>query len=180
VAAISYTSATQMATVRPGVLPQRTPRPVDSGIAYETIPMQARGRVRVVARERNDDLDVLAEAHTVIGVGTGLHPEEYPQLEPLRMLLGAEFGATRKVTDNGWLPRSRQVGITGRSIAPRLYISLGASGKFNHTVGVRATGTVLAINPDPDAPIWSATDVGILGDWREVVPLLVEALRATR
>jgi electron transfer flavoprotein alpha subunit len=180
IAAIGYTSTTQMATVRPGVLPLRTPRPVDRGIDYESIPLQPRGRVRVLARARDDDLDVLAEAHTVIGVGTGVRPEEYPQLEPLRTLLGAELGATRKVTDNGWLPRSRQIGITGRSLAPRLYISLGASGKFNHTVGVRAAGTVLAINPDPSAPIWHATDVGILGDWHEVVPLLVEAVHVTR
>ncbi len=180
VAAIGYTSATQMATVRPGVLPLRTPRPVDRGIEYETIPLAARGRVRILARTREDDLDVLAEAHTVIGVGTGVRPEEYPELEPLRTLLGAELAATRKVTDNGWLPRSRQVGITGRSIAPRLYVSLGASGKFNHTVGVRAAGTVFAINPDPDAPIWKAADVGILGDWHDVVPQLVAALRTTR
>ena len=180
VAAIGYTSATQMATVRPGVLPLLTPRPVNGGINYETIPLVASGRLRVLDRARDDDLDVLAEAHTVIGVGTGVRPQEYPQLEALRTLLGAELGATRKVTDKGWLPRSRQVGITGRSIAPRLYLSVGASGKFNHTIGVRAAGTVLAINPDLTAPIWNAADVGILGDWHEVVPLLVEQLRDAR
>jgi electron transfer flavoprotein alpha subunit len=104
-------------------------------------------------------------------------PEEYPTLEPLRMLLHAELGATRKVTDKGWLPHARQIGITGRAIAPRLYVSIGASGKFNHSIGVRAADTVLAINPDPAAPIFDAADVGIVGDWREVLPLLVEALR---
>ena len=93
-------------------------------------------------------------------------------------LLDAELGATRKVTDKGWLPRSRQIGITGRSIAPRLFVSIGASGKFNHTVGLRAAGTVLAINADPDAPIFACADAGIVGDWREVLPLLVEQLRA--
>ena len=74
----------------------------------------------------------------MIGVGRGVPPDEYDALEPLRALLGAELGATRKVTDEGWLPRARQVGITGRSIAPRLFVSIGASGKFNHTVGLRA------------------------------------------
>ena len=81
---------------------------------------------------------MLAEAHTVIGVGMGVPPDAYDDLEPLRTLLGAELGATRKVTDKGWLPRSRQIGITGRSIAPRLFVSIGASGKFNHAVGLRA------------------------------------------
>jgi electron transfer flavoprotein alpha subunit len=139
-----------------------------------------RGRVRVLARTRNDDLDVLAEAHTVIGVGTGVPPDAYDDLEPLRTLLQAELGATRKVTDKGWLPRSRQIGITGRSIAPCLFVSVGASGKFNHAVGIRAAGTVLAINPDANAPIFASADAGIVGDWRDVLPLLVEQLRAAR
>jgi electron transfer flavoprotein alpha subunit len=104
-------------------------------------------------------------------------PEEYEQLTPLAALLGAELGATRKVTDRGWAPRSRQVGITGRSIAPRLYVALGLSGKFNHVVGVRAAGTILAVNSDPDAPVFAHCDIGIVGDWHEVVPLLQDALR---
>jgi electron transfer flavoprotein alpha subunit len=82
------------------------------------------------------------------------------------------------VTDAGWLPRARQIGITGRSIAPRLFVSIGASGKFNHMVGVRAAGTVLAINPDPDALVFGVADVGIVADWHDAVPLLVAALHA--
>jgi len=136
--------------------------------------------VRVLARARDDDLDALAEAEAVIGIGRGVPPDEYDALEPLRELLGAEFGATRKVTDEGWLPRARQVGITGRSIAPRLYVSIGASGKFNHTVGLRAARTVLAINNDASAPIFDAADAGIVGDWREALPLLVEELPRVR
>ncbi len=177
VAAIGYRCNRQMATVRAGVLPTLLPRPAPDDFTYETIPMRARGRVRVLARTREDDLDLLAEARTVIGVGTGVPPEEYDALEPLRTMLHARLGATRKVTDRGWLPRSRQIGITGRAIAPRLYVSIGASGKFNHVVGVRAAGTVLAINPDASAPIFDAADVGIVGDWRATVPLLEEALR---
>ncbi len=131
----------------------------------------------MLARTRDDDLDVLAEAEAVIGVGMGVAPDEYPALEPLRTLLRAELGATRKVTDKGWLPRARQIGITGRAIAPRLYVSIGASGKFNHSIGLRGATTVLAINPDQSAPIFDAADVGIVGDWREVLPRLVDALR---
>jgi electron transfer flavoprotein alpha subunit len=114
----------------------------------------------------------------VVGVGVGIDPADYPLLDPLLAALGAELGATRKVTDRGWLPRARQVGITGRSVAPRLFVSIGASGKFNHAIGVRAARTVLCINSDPGALIFGASDVGIVGDYREVVPLLVTELEA--
>ena len=116
----------------------------------------------------------------MIGVGQGVDPADYPQLDPLTAALGAELAATRKVTDQGWLPRARQIGITGRTIAPRLFVSIGASGKFNHVVGVRTAGTILAINRDPDALIVDAADVTIVGDYRDVVPQLAAALRARR
>ena len=148
VAAIGATSPIQMATVRAGMMTARQPRAVVTLPAVQTIAMESRGRIRVLARTRDDDLDTLAEAAVVMGVGRGVAPGEYDALEPLRTLLAAELGATRKVTDEGWLPRARQVGITGRSIAPRLFVSIGASGKFNHTVGLRAARTVLAINSD--------------------------------
>ena len=136
VAAISATSPVQMATVRAGVISAAAPRTVAAEPAVRRIATSsARSRVRVLARTRDDDIDALAEADVVIGVGRGVGPDEYDALEPMRMLLGAELGATRKVTDAGWLPRSRQIGITGRSIAPRLFVSIGTSGKFNHTVG---------------------------------------------
>jgi electron transfer flavoprotein alpha subunit len=178
VAAIEASSPIQMATVRPGMLPAPSSR-AGGEPAVTEIALVPRGRVRVLARTRDDDLDVLADARAVIGVGRGVPPDEYDALVPLRSLLGAELGATRKVTDEGWLPRSRQVGITGRSIAPRLFVSIGASGKFNHTVGLRAAGTVLAINQDATAPIFQAADVGIVGDWRAVLPLLVAELTAS-
>jgi electron transfer flavoprotein alpha subunit len=177
VADITCRSATQMVTVRPGVLPApeaATPRPVPP--STERV-VGTRGRVRVLAERHDDDVETLARAQVVIGVGAGVEPEEYGQLSPLAALLGAELAATRKVTDRGWAPRARQVGLTGRSIAPRLYIGLGLSGKFNHAVGVRAAGTILAVNTDPGAPVFAHCDVGIVGDWREVVPLLHGALR---
>jgi electron transfer flavoprotein alpha subunit len=177
VAAITCTSALQIATVRAGVLPTLVPREIATGEdGHRTMRMRGRNRVRVLARTRDDDIDVLAEARAVIAVGKGVPPDEYAALEPLRAALGAELGATRKVTDEGWLPRSRQIGITGRSIAPRLLVSVGASGKFNHTIGMRAAHTVLAINTDPNAPIFEHADYGIVGDWREVVPRLAAAL----
>lgn len=177
VAAIHTDSSTQMATVRAGMLAELQPRVHRATVS--DLAVSARNRLHLLARTRDDDLDVLAEANVVVGVGIGVTPEEYPLLDALRDALGAELAATRKVTDRGWLPRARQVGITGRSIAPRLYVVVGASGKFNHMIGVRAARTVLAVNSDPAALVFAAADVGIVGDWREVVPLLVHEISAT-
>jgi electron transfer flavoprotein alpha subunit len=176
VAAIHADSVTQMATVRAGMLAELHPR--EHRASVDELAITPRGRVQILARTRDDDLDLLAEATAVIGIGQGIAPEDYPLLEPLRLLLGAELAATRKVTDRGWLPRARQVGITGRSIAPRLYVVLGASGKYNHMVGVRAARTVVAVNTNPDALVFDVADVGIVGDWREVVPLLVREIQS--
>jgi electron transfer flavoprotein alpha subunit len=175
VAAIETRSSVQLATVRVGVLPAPAPRAV-CDVESQTVTANPRGRVKVLARTRDDDLDTLAEAGAVVGIGRGIDPSEYDELQPLLEVLGAELGATRKVTDNGWLPRSRQIGITGRTIAPRLFVSIGASGKFNHMVGVRAAGTVLAINPDPDALVFGVSDIGVVAEWKDAVPLLVKAL----
>ena len=141
--------------------------------------MPALDQVRLLEERRNDDVETLARADVVIGVGAGVAPDEYEQLAPLAAVLGAELAATRKVTDKGWAPRARQVGITGRSIAPRLYVAIGLSGKFNHMVGVRSAGTILAVNRDRGAPVFDHCDVGIVADWHEVVPLLQQALLQT-
>ncbi len=177
VAAIHCSSTPQMATVRAGVLRQGTPRP-DRTFVTETVSCRSNSTVRIVARSRDDNLDTLADAHTIIAVGQGVAPTRYAELEPLRSLLSAEFGATRKVTDNGWLPRSRQIGITGRSVSPQLLISIGANGKFNHSVGFRNAHTVVAINPNREAPIFEVSDVGIVADWETAVPRFVAALVA--
>ena len=95
-----------------------------------------------------------------------------------RAFLDAPLAASRKVTDAGWLPRSVQVGITGATVAPQLYLAIGTSGRFNHAVGFRNADTVVAVDRDPAAPIFDVADLGIVGDWREVVPRLVEAIAA--
>jgi electron transfer flavoprotein alpha subunit len=175
VAVITADSPVQMATVRPGLLPLPTPRdPVD--VLVERVAVHPRGRVTVSRRSRDDDTELMANAEAVVGVGQGVPPERYGDLRPLLDLLGAELGATRRVTDEGWLPRARQIGITGHSIAPRLYVALGLGGKFNHTVGVRASGTIVGVNPDRDAPLFDWVDVGLVASWEDVVPELVRRL----
>jgi electron transfer flavoprotein alpha subunit len=175
VADITCTSPVQLVTVRPGVLPVPSPR-LARTVRHDRRTTKPIGRVRVRSRRRDDDVEVLARAEVVIGVGAGVHPDEYAGLSALAAIFGAELAASRKVTDKGWAPRARQVGITGRSIAPRLYVAIGVSGKFNHMVGVRAAGTVLAINADADAPVFGHADIGIVGDWHDVVPVLQATL----
>ncbi len=174
VASVTATSPVQMATVRPGVLPLRTARRHTAIV--NQLPIIGPRRVRVLEEIRDDDSDALLNAPTVVGVGSGLAPEDYASLGPLLEVLGAEMAGTRRVTDRGWLPRSRQLGLTGISIRPRLYVALGLSGKFNHMIGVRGAGCVLAVNSDPDAPVFESADIGVVGDWREVVPQLVSEL----
>jgi electron transfer flavoprotein alpha subunit len=174
-AAITATSPVQMATVRAGVLPRPQPR---AHIAEVTSIIAApRNRVAIRLRRQDDSLERLSDTDAVIGVGLGLAREDLPHLEVLRELLGAEIGCTRKLTDRGWMPHSSQIGITGRSISPRLYVAIGTSGKFNHMVGVRSAGTVLAINPDRHAPVWNHADAGIVSDWQDCIDLLAEELR---
>jgi electron transfer flavoprotein alpha subunit len=178
VAAITALSPLQLATVRPGILSLRTPRPVETQIGCHRVDVSPRGRVEVTGEGRDDEVEALLAADTVVSVGNGVAPDDYPKLEPLLRSLGAELAATRKVTDKGWLPRARQVGLTGQSVDPALFVAIGASGKFNHMVGAQGAGIIVAINPDPTAPIFDWVDVGMVADWKEVVPLLASALVA--
>ncbi|MGH7750862.1 MAG: electron transfer flavoprotein subunit alpha/FixB family protein, partial [Candidatus Dormibacteria bacterium] len=180
VAAITASSPIQLATVRPGSLPLLTPRRGVRARIETELTAGGRGRVCITGRHRDDDPDALARAEAVVAVGAGVPPDCYPELTPLLDALGAELAATRKVTDQGWLPRSRQVGITGHSVSPRLYVALAVGGKFNHVVGTRGAGTVLAVNDNPQAPIFDAADIGITASWREVVPLLTTAVAGRR
>ncbi len=179
IADIACSSAVQMATVRAGVLGLPEPRRAP-GVPVTEITVTPRGRVRVLGRRRDDDGDLLARAEVVIGVGVGVDAADYERLRAEARKIGAELCATRKVTDAGAMPRARQVGITGHSISPRLYIAIGLSGKFNHTAGVRSSGSIVAVNPDPEAPIFDWCDVGFVADWRDVfdelIPRLEEAL----
>jgi electron transfer flavoprotein alpha subunit len=175
VAEITCSSPIQMATVRPGVLPLPEPRG-PRRIEVEHLHGDVRGRVRVLERWRDDDADLLANADVVVGVGVGVDPDDLPLVRQCAEDLGAELCATRKVTDAGWMPRARQVGITGHSIAPRLYIAIGISGRFNHTIGVRQAGTIVGVNTDPDCEFWEGCDIGLVADWREALPALVERL----
>ena len=175
VAEIFCSSPLQMATLRAGVLPLLTPRESEPA-KISAQPCTPRNRIKLLSRQRDDNSDELANAEVVIGVGQGVDPDDYPLLQEFSNQLGATLCATRKVTDKSWMPRARQVGITGHTISPRLYIAIGLAGNFNHTVGVRTAGTIVAINTDPEAMIFQTCDIGLVGDWRELLPPLVKEL----
>ena len=172
-------SLVQMATIRPGVLALRPPRVGAPDPEAELLAAPRPSRIRTVSMVRdNADSGELRRARTVVAVGVGVDPDGYPVIDELRAALGdAALGATRRVTDQGWVPRSRQIGVTGHAVAPRLLVAVGSSGRFNHTVGIRNAATVLAINSDPGAEIFDQVDVGLAGEWQTVVPELTAELR---
>jgi electron transfer flavoprotein alpha subunit len=101
-------------------------------------------------------------------------------IEELARELKAEIGASRPVIDNGWLPRDRQIGSSGQTVAPRLYLALGISGAIQHLVGMKGSSCIVAVNKDAGAPIFKIAHYGVVGDLHEVVPALIEALRQGR
>jgi len=123
----------------------------------------------------------LASAQRIVSVGRGIQGEENIQLvKELAAVLDAELAASRPICDNGWLPMERQVGSSGQTVAPRLYLAVGISGAIQHLVGMKGSHCIVAINKDPEAPIFEVADYGIIGDLFEVVPALIEAAKAGR
>ena len=119
----------------------------------------------------------LTQAGRIVAVGRGIKAEEHIALvQDLAEKLGAEVAASRPICDSGWLPMDRQVGSSGQTVAPKLYLALGISGAIQHLVGMKGSRTIVAINKDADAPIFEVADYGIVGDLFEVVPAIVAAL----
>lgn len=121
----------------------------------------------------------LTQADRIVSIGRGIKGQEHIALaKGLAEALGAELAASRPICDAGWLPMDRQIGSSGQTVAPKLYLALGISGAIQHVVGMKGARTIVAINKDPEAPIFEIADYGIAGDLFEIVPALVAALKA--
>lgn len=156
--------------LRPGQAPVRV---LDVHLDSSAI----RQRVEAPFTEAKQAVDLTAAAR-IVSVGRGIKGPEHIELaRQLAEALGAELAASRPICDNGWLPMDRQVGSSGQTVAPKLYLALGISGAIQHVVGMKGAKTIVAINKDPEAPIFEIADYGIAGDLFEIVPAMIDALR---
>jgi len=181
VAPILSKTLPNLVTLRPGLLipiePDNSTAPPTEVITPSTFDG---ADVTVVETHYSSDLGAIAltQAQVVIGVGMGIGgPENLAAIQSMAQSIGATLATTRNVVHSGWLPHQIQVGISGRTIAPKVYIAVGIRGAFNHTVGIQKAGVILTINQNHRAPIFKAADFGIVGDWKEFLPPLVEALK---
>jgi electron transfer flavoprotein alpha subunit len=145
-------------------------------VAVELKPEQIRTKPLELFREAKQAVD-LTQAPILVAVGRGIKaPENIPMAEKLAKLLGGELAASRPICDEGWLPMERQIGSSGQTVAPKLYLALAISGAIQHVVGMKGSRTIVAINKDQNAPIFEVADYGIVADLFEVVPALTEEL----
>jgi electron transfer flavoprotein alpha subunit len=123
----------------------------------------------------------LTQAPIIVSVGRGIKaPENIPQAEALAKAIGGEIAASRPICDEGWLPMERQIGSSGQTVAPKLYLALGISGAIQHVVGMKGARTIVAINKDQNAPIFEIADYGVVADIFEIIPALTEALEKSK
>jgi electron transfer flavoprotein alpha subunit len=171
-----------MATIQIGAF--RGDQAEGSGGTVETVAAMSGSTPRVtpheVFQEAKQTVD-LSQAEVIVAVGRGIREQKNLALaENLAAALGGEVAASRPICDNGWLPMERQIGSSGQTVAPKLYVSMGVSGAIQHLVGMKGARTIIAINKDPEAPIFEIADVAVVGDLFQVVPALTEEVKKAK
>ena len=174
----------QMATVRPHVFKKGSPDGQRRGelikVDFDKESVTAKTRLLSFVEDLSERVK-LDEAEIIVSGGRGLgKPDNFKIVEELADVLGAALGSSRPPVDDGWIPYSHQVGQTGKTVCPKLYVACGISGAVQHLAGMQTADVIVAINEDPNAPIFEVATYGIVGDLFEVVPMLIEKLKKTR
>jgi electron transfer flavoprotein alpha subunit len=151
-----------------------------NAVALQLRPEQIRTKPLDLFKEAKSAVD-LTQAPLIVAIGRGIKaPENIPQAEAVAKAMGAEIAASRPICDEGWLPMERQIGSSGQTVAPKLYLALGISGAIQHVVGMKGARTIVAINKDQNAPIFEIADYGVVGDIFEIMPALAEELQKAK
>jgi electron transfer flavoprotein alpha subunit len=173
----------QMATVRPKVMKKGVHDNGRKGeiIKVPVIGLTSRTKVVEIVQESSDCMVNLQDAEILVSGGRGLNgPKGFELLRELATLLGGALGSSRAAVDEGWIPYRHQVGQTGKTVCPKIYIACGISGAVQHLVGMQSSDIIIAINKNPDAPIFNYATYGIVGDLYEVVPLMIKKIKEVK